>query len=166
MTKSPQLDICFTDIRHRLAGLGRWPDQGKFPLNLLDRSVREQVLQDIKASCRPPIVTGFASLDRIIDLLTDDGSREGVCLRLLLGNEPFESRKKSFAFRPLVPQRSAGVLAEKANLTVPEWATDLRNQRHLGYYSRQGHRKLLAPAECYEYRTRRRPHLLAEEVLA
>lgn len=79
-----------------MAQLGRWPDQSRFPLNLIDRSVRDQVLQDLKASSRPLIVTGFASLDRIIDLLADVGSREDVRLRLLLGNEPFESRKKSF----------------------------------------------------------------------
>lgn len=100
MTESSQLDIfsqpSYTDIRYRLAQLGRWPDQSRFPLNLIDRSVRDQVLQDLKASSRPLIVTGFASLDRIIDLLADVGSREDVRLRLLLGNEPFESRKKSF----------------------------------------------------------------------
>jgi hypothetical protein len=95
-----QLDIFaqefVQDIGYRLAALGQWPDQGRFPVNLPQQSVRKYVLEDLVTSASPLIVTGYASLDRIIDLMADVGAHENVDIRLLLGNEPFESRKKSF----------------------------------------------------------------------
>lgn len=98
--QSPQLDFfdqeVVRDIGRRLAAAGGWPDESRFPVNLADRTVKGRVLADLAASANPLIVSGYASLDRIIDF-TADLSPKGGRLRLLLGNEPFESRKKSFA---------------------------------------------------------------------
>lgn len=101
-TKGPdlQLDIFdqtgIGDVGQRLLRKGRFPDQSRFPLNLPDRSVHARVREDLHGSSRPLIVAGYASLDQIVDLVAAMEPREGTQLRLLLGNEPFETRRRSF----------------------------------------------------------------------
>lgn len=134
MSESPQLNIFdvvgLGDIGHRLATVGRWPDQGRFPVNLPGRTVREKVLEDLKASANPLIVTGYASLDRIIDLLAGVGRQEGTHVRLVLGNEPFESRKKNFVL---------------ANQSFPDQVRDYWLERGISLYLSA---QLLFAIEC------------------
>ena len=77
------------------ARLAAWPDASRFPLNVAGERVGAQVLADIKGSNRPLIVTGYASLDRLIDLAAGVPSDGEV--RVLLGSEPFPSRRTQFS---------------------------------------------------------------------
>lgn len=76
-----------------------WPKNERFPLNRAGRTVAEVVVDDLTRSDEPLIITGFASLDRIVSLLADVADNPDSRLRLVLGNEPFESKKKSFALK-------------------------------------------------------------------
>lgn len=46
-----------------------WPPLERFPLNLNDRSVEDKVVEDLRQSPSPLIVTGYASLDQVIDFV-------------------------------------------------------------------------------------------------
>lgn len=74
-----------------------WPEEGRFPLNVDRRRVGERVLADLRAARSPLIVTGYASLDRLIDFIADCPPESQV--RLLLGFEPFPSRRESYEVR-------------------------------------------------------------------
>lgn len=71
-----------------------WPPAARFPLNLENASVAEVVEADLLASQSPLIVTGFAALDRLIDFVAQCPDTSTV--RILLGTEPFESRRESY----------------------------------------------------------------------
>ena len=71
-----------------------WPDPARFPLNVDRRHVGDRVLEDLRASQEPLIVTGYAALDHLIDFIAE--TPEDGHLRLLLGFEPFPSRRESF----------------------------------------------------------------------
>ncbi|HSM27329.1 MAG TPA: SNF2-related protein [Thioalkalivibrio sp.] len=71
-----------------------WPDPARFPLNVDRRQVGDRVLEDLRASQEPLIVTGYAALDHLIDFIAE--TPEDGHLRLLLGFEPFPSRRESF----------------------------------------------------------------------
>jgi len=87
---------------HRQSPEGRhpdmaWPDPAHFPLNLDKAQVENTVLADLKAGKEVLIITGFASLDHIIDFVAQcDPSRE---VRLVLGTEPFASRRDNFQIK-------------------------------------------------------------------
>ena len=89
------LDL-FTDEAEVAAAaqLSPWPDAQRFPLNVDHHQVKEQVLRDLRGSDHPLIVTGYAALDRLIDFVAslDDAAQ----VRILLGFEPFPSRRESF----------------------------------------------------------------------
>ena len=74
--------------------LAEWPDGQRFPLNEEGHAVSHSVEADLRASKQPLLVTGFASLDRLIDFVAD--CEQPACIRLLLGAEPFDSRRDSF----------------------------------------------------------------------
>lgn len=71
-----------------------WPDAGRYPLNLPDRTVAEQVEADLRAGDDPLIITGYAALDRIIRFTASCNS-EGP-LRIVLGSEPFSSPSANY----------------------------------------------------------------------
>jgi len=71
-----------------------WPSPNRFPLNLNDRSVADNVVEDLRSSPSPLIVTGYASLDRIIDFVA--GCPQKSQIRILFGQEPFGSQRESF----------------------------------------------------------------------
>jgi superfamily II DNA or RNA helicase len=76
------------------AELAPWPDAQRFPLNVDHHQVADQVIADLRASADPLIVTGYASLDRLIDFIA--GMDDGASVRILLGFEPFPSRRETF----------------------------------------------------------------------
>ncbi|MGD8310759.1 MAG: SNF2-related protein, partial [Chromatiales bacterium] len=78
---------------HRL----QWPEASRFPLNVDRRRVGDTVLEDLRASPEPLICTGYASLDRLVDFIA--GCPEAARVRILLGAEPFPSRRESFEVR-------------------------------------------------------------------
>ena len=71
-----------------------WPPAERFPLNLDLHTVEDQVLRDLHGSATVLIVTGFASLDRLIDFIADHPADAPI--RIVFGWEPFDSRRDSF----------------------------------------------------------------------
>ena len=74
-----------------------WPEPARFPLNVDRHKVRDMVLGDLRAAREPLIVTGYASLDRLIDFIADCPAEAQI--RVLLGFEPFPSRRESYKVR-------------------------------------------------------------------
>lgn len=56
-----------------------WPAAGRFPLNEDTACVESTVLEDLESSTHPLVVTGFATLARLIDFV---GQAEGCTARL------------------------------------------------------------------------------------
>lgn len=67
-----------------------WPDPARFPHNATQTQVRDQVLADLRASQQPLIVTGYSSLDVLIDWLAGyaQAPHPPAQIRLVLGHEP------------------------------------------------------------------------------
>lgn len=74
-----------------------WPDPARFPLNRDTCDVEEFVWKDLKFSQAPILVVGFASLDRIINFISD--CRDDAAVRVIFGFELFASRKDDFSLR-------------------------------------------------------------------
>ena len=79
-----------------------WPPHERFPYNADKLSVKSVIWNELCKSREPLIITGYASLDMIIDFLDeryhslqkDRGS--GDYIRILLGNEPYPTEKREF----------------------------------------------------------------------
>ena len=71
-----------------------WPNPERFPINLDTAKVEDTVLPDLYAGRDVLIITGFASLDRIIDFLSECSDEAQI--RIVLGTEPFASRQDRF----------------------------------------------------------------------
>lgn len=81
------------DLLAELAAGPGWPDPQRFPYNGGGKSVEQVVLADLRAASRPLLITGFASLDRLIDYLAEVPA-EGGEVRVLLGSEPYPARRE------------------------------------------------------------------------
>ncbi|MFP5255363.1 MAG: SNF2-related protein [Acidimicrobiia bacterium] len=97
---SPQGDLFSADaavpLRHVLDGLA-WPPTGRFPVNRASASVRSVVWADLVSSRRPRVVTGYASIDQLIQLIADWRAQpEAEQLQIVLGSEPFPTTRRSF----------------------------------------------------------------------
>ncbi len=80
---------------HKIPG---WPSYARFPLNIDGYHVEDVVLNDLKSSKSPLIITGFASLDNLIDFCFDAHiNNPKIHTRLLIGQEPFPSRRETFS---------------------------------------------------------------------
>jgi hypothetical protein len=78
--------------------IAEWPSSQRFPVNLSASHVREVVWPDLLASRAPLIVAGFASIGELLHFIerwTTTHRRTDV-LRVVLGAEPFESRRRVF----------------------------------------------------------------------
>lgn len=75
------------------AGLD-WPARTRFPLNLEDRKVKDTVLPDLRNSSSPLVVSGYTSLDRLIDFAAEWAGKSHA--RLLIGHEPHPSRRENY----------------------------------------------------------------------
>jgi hypothetical protein len=73
-----------------------YPAPDRFPLNLGGLKVENMVLSDLRGSTSPLIITGFASIDRLIDFCSDHCRNTDADCRLLIGHEPFPSRRSTF----------------------------------------------------------------------
>ena len=71
-----------------------WPDLERFPLNTKQGHVEDLVVSDLRSSDSPLIVTGYASLDKLIDHIADCRAESKV--RIIIGCEPFDSRRESY----------------------------------------------------------------------
>jgi len=94
------LDLLSSNLAEENLLPATFPPAERFPLNVVDQKVQDVVISDLKESLNPLIVTGFASLDRLLDFCTDhcmDKPDAKICL--LIGHEPFESRKQMFSVK-------------------------------------------------------------------
>ena len=73
-----------------------WPPAERFPLNLDRRKVRDVVQSDLGHAVDPIVVTGYASLDELVDLVAAMPA-EQKRIRLLFGNEPFPGRREDYS---------------------------------------------------------------------
>ena len=90
------LDIFASDEpEDRLLQSG-YPAQDRFPLNLDGVRVENVVLPDLRDSASPLIITGFAGIDRLLDFCCDQCGNPEAEVRLLIGQEPFPSRRDTF----------------------------------------------------------------------
>jgi len=103
MNSAPQAglfdDVGFRDAEGKLREIVDWPDPEKFPLNRPGKSAGKLILTDLRASQSPLVVTGYASLDRVIAFISDIGEEHGGPIRLVFGNEPFEAKTSNFTLK-------------------------------------------------------------------
>lgn len=103
MNQAPQQglfdDVGFIDAESALRVIPDWPDPDKFPLNRPGETAGRLILADLRASESPLLVTGYASLDRVISFIADLNERQGGPVRLVFGNEPFEAKTSNFTLK-------------------------------------------------------------------
>ncbi len=67
-----------------------WPPNDRFPLNMGKRTVHSQIWQELVTAESPLLITGFASLDRLVQFASQWSKRRADGpIRILIGNEPF-----------------------------------------------------------------------------
>ncbi len=87
------------DIQASILGVDEWPGQERFPHNFNNTRVENIVLKDLEESISPLIVTGFTSLDYIIDFVADLPTEKPELIRLLIGSEPSPARHQEYSLR-------------------------------------------------------------------
>lgn len=70
-----------------------WPPADRIPHNEGGQRVEDIVERDLADGGEALVVTGYASLDRVIHLLATRDFSNGAALRILFGNEPFAARR-------------------------------------------------------------------------
>lgn len=86
------------------AEINQWPEHEKFPYNDDKNYVQTIIHRDLKTAINPLIITGYASLYRIIDFLADSyqklnqNSDAFTEIRLLLGHEPYPTKTQDFPY--------------------------------------------------------------------
>jgi hypothetical protein len=95
-----QLDLLGGGMSSRASDALRgqeWPLPERFPINRPGHHVRDIVWSDIVESTDPLLVTGYASLAQLVELLAawDDHNHSGK-MRLVLGAEPFASNRVEY----------------------------------------------------------------------
>lgn len=93
--KDPQLSL--HDFNQKVEETSSWPPLRRFPHNADGKSVEDIVTADLLESDEPCIITGFASLDRIIRFLPAYHRRDDIRVRILLGHEPHVSEQSGFS---------------------------------------------------------------------
>ncbi len=87
------------DIQANFRGVGEWPESERFPYNFKRTRVEDIVLKDLSASSSPLIVTGFTSLDYIIDFVASLPEETPKTIRLLIGSEPSPGRRSEYSLK-------------------------------------------------------------------
>jgi len=92
----------------RVRNITSWPDQGRHPLNIGGNSVASVVRGDLESSEETLIVTGYSSLEYVIDKLGALHTAKGHKTRLIIGNELDGSQRKFNAIsKRTLPQEVA-----------------------------------------------------------
>lgn len=89
-----------SDLRE-FAPLGvEWPDVKRYPHNWAGNTTESQIIPDLANSEDPLIVTGYASLDRVIDFIANASNNQNPeSFRVVFGSEPFEARQKNLTLK-------------------------------------------------------------------
>jgi hypothetical protein len=149
------LDIFAADApEDRLVDSG-YPAPDRFPLNLDGLKVESVVLSDLRSSASPLIITGFASIDRLIDFCCDHCSSGEADVRLLIGHEPFPSRRSTFTVNraDLTTEAEAYWLNQGISLLYSAKIIEMVNLLKSGRIEARyipGHRRLHAKIYCGE----------------
>jgi superfamily II DNA/RNA helicase len=83
------------DFLAELSARGGWPDPKEFPFNQRRVSVGSIVTEDLQSSVNPLIISGYASLDRLINFCSEI-SMGTKSIRILLGSEPYDTQRTEF----------------------------------------------------------------------
>ena len=67
-------------IPHQLAGMA-WPDPGRFPVNHAGHPVADHVWRDLEQGHSALIVTGFASIAQIVEIVAARANGQGGTTR-------------------------------------------------------------------------------------
>lgn len=77
-----------------------WPDSKRYPHNWAGNTTEDLIIPDLLNSESPLIVTGYASLDRVIDFIADGANSENPqSFRVVFGSEPFEAKQKNLTLK-------------------------------------------------------------------
>jgi hypothetical protein len=87
------------ETQANLRGIKDWPNMERFPYNFRKNKVEQIVLQDLTHSNCPLIITGFTSLDYIIDFVAGLQANTPEKIRLLLGSEPSPARRAEYSLK-------------------------------------------------------------------
>lgn len=103
MNSAPQAglfdNVGFLDAESTLRVIADWPDPEKFPLNRPGETAGRLIQADLLSSVAPLVVTGYASLDRVLSFIAELDEGNAGKVRLVFGNEPFESRTSNFTLK-------------------------------------------------------------------
>jgi len=83
------------DFLAELSARDGWPDPKEFPFNQRSTSVGTIVQSDLQTSANPLIVTGYASLDKLIRFCSEIDTNN-TSFRILFGSEPYETQRTEF----------------------------------------------------------------------
>ncbi len=83
----------------KVRGITEWPENQRFPLNFDQRTVEDVLVDDIKGSCSPLIITGYTSLDYLIDIIADLPEDSPESVSILLGSEPSPGRRARYSLK-------------------------------------------------------------------
>ena len=81
----------------KLRQVSEWPDAERFPLNFDGKRVEQIIREDLKASNSPLIITGFTSLDYLVDFIANLPINHPENIRILLGSEPSPARRQDYS---------------------------------------------------------------------
>lgn len=95
--KPTTLDLFAAASRQHLEA--DWPSPERFPLNQDAARVEDTILADLRSSVSPLIVTGFATLDRLVNFVANADKCDQI--RVVFGSEPFASRQDTFSIKEL-----------------------------------------------------------------
>ena len=104
MKKEPkgiQLGLFDEQVIHdaKARRVGEWPPRDRFPFNFGSERVESVLSEDIRASKEVLLVTGFTSLDYLIDFITGLDDERPMKISLLLGSEPSPARRSEYSLK-------------------------------------------------------------------
>lgn len=96
---TPQLGLFDPQVVRsaKLQKITEWPEHLRFPINFDKNKVEDIVLNDIRLSTSPLIITGFTSLDYLIDFVAELDAEQPKLISILLGSEPSPARRKEYS---------------------------------------------------------------------
>jgi len=129
-----------------------WPSSARFPLNAAKEKVGNTVLSDLIGGASL-IVTGYASLERIVEFLSERRSGDET-IRLLFGSEPFATNRDSFTVREQSVPREAEAywldrgISLRLSAKVVKAVEAIRSGHVSARYLGSSHRRLHAKIYC------------------
>jgi hypothetical protein len=87
------------DIQANIRSVGDWPEADRFPYNFGSTRVEQIVREDLAGSASPLIVTGFTSLDYLIEFVAGLPPYRPASIRILIGSEPSPARRSDYGLK-------------------------------------------------------------------